>query len=123
VTVSGVRLEASALARAHGVFNVLGGLWPLVSMRSFEAVLGPKVDHWLVRTVAGLMVTNGAVQLMAEGPDGLRAARRLGIGTALTLGAIDAVYAPKGRISRVYLLDGLFQWGWVLAWVRARPVR
>jgi hypothetical protein len=27
-------------------------------MRSFEAVSGPKVDRWLVETVAGLMVVN-----------------------------------------------------------------
>jgi hypothetical protein len=27
--------------------------------------------------------------------------RRIGIGTALTLGTIDLVYAPRGRISKV----------------------
>jgi hypothetical protein len=37
----------SALARAHGVFNIVGGLWPMVNARSFEAVFGRKEDRWL----------------------------------------------------------------------------
>lgn len=41
-----------ALARLHGIFNVLNGLWPLLHMHSFEAVFGLKTDKWLVRTVA-----------------------------------------------------------------------
>jgi hypothetical protein len=107
------------LASAHGVFNVVGGLWPLLHMRSFEAVTGPKTDRWLVRTVAGLMVVNGAAQWRA-GPsaDGLAAARRIGVGTALTLGAIDVAYGVPGRISRVYLIDALLEAGWLLAWAR-----
>jgi hypothetical protein len=103
------------------VFNVAGGLWPLVSMRSFEAVLGPKTDRWLVRTVAALMLSNGVSQLRAAAsPDGLVHARRIGVGTAATLGTVDLVYAPAGRISKVYLLDAVAEWAWVVAWSRAR---
>ena len=107
-----------ALARGHGCFNIVGGVWPLLHMRSFEAIMGPKVDRWLVRTVAGLMVANGVVQVSA-GPsrEALRQARRIGIGTALTLGTIDLVYAPRGRISKVYLVDALAEGAWVLAWL------
>ena len=43
------------LSRAHGLFNVVTGLWPVVHMPSFQAGSGPKVDRWLVRTVGGLM--------------------------------------------------------------------
>lgn len=50
------------VARAQDGVNSLGDLWPLLHMRSFEAVLGPKTDRWLVRTVAGLMLTNGETQ-------------------------------------------------------------
>src|SRR5688572_24351261 len=95
-------LEHRRLAVAHGWFNIVNGLWPLLSMRSFERVTGPKVDRWLVRTVAGLMVGNGVTQLAAAGsPEGLRAARLLGQATAGTLAAVDLVYAPRGRISRL----------------------
>jgi hypothetical protein len=115
-------MRRSTLAAAHGFANVVGGLWPLLHMRSFEAVMGPKTDVWLVRTVAGLLVANGAVQLSAAGrsPDALVLAGRLGIGTSVTLGTVDLVYAPNGRISRMYLLDALLEAAWVAAWLSAR---
>jgi hypothetical protein len=108
------------LARAHALFNIGGGLWPLLSMRTFEAVSGPKADRWLVRTVAGLMVANGVAQWRAGTSDeALAGARRIGLGTAGTLAAVDLVYAPPGRISRVYLVDAVLEGAWVLAWLRS----
>lgn len=106
------------LVRAHGVYNVVAGLWPLLHMRSFQAVMGAKTDVWLVRTVAGLLLTNGLVQLGAATPGGVRHARRLGMGTAATLATIDLAYAPRGRISRMYLLDAVLEVGWVTVWAR-----
>ena len=112
---------AIGLARAHGAFNVVGGLWPLLHIRSFEVVTGPKTDRWLVRTVAGLMVANGLVQWRAEpSSDGLAAARRIGLGTAVTLASIDVAYAIPHRISRMYLVDAALEAGWALAWARPR---
>ena len=106
-----------ALARAHGLFNVAGGLWPLLHMRSFEIVLGPKTDRWLVRTVAGLLIANGLVQVgAADTADGLAQARRVGLGTAQTLATIDLVNVPSGRISRVYLIDAALEVAWIVAW-------
>lgn len=86
-------------------------------MRSFEIVLGPKTDRWLVRTVAGLLIGNGLVQVGSpDTADGLAQARRLGLGTALTLATIDLVYVPSGRISRVYLIDAALEVAWIVAW-------
>ena len=114
-------MHAAALSRAHGLFNVVGGVWPLVSMRSFERVTGPKADRWLVRTVAGLMVVNGVTQLAAgSAPEALRLSRRLGQGTAATLAAIDLAYAPPGRISKVYLVDAAAELTWVVLWQATR---
>lgn len=106
------------LAKAHGAFNVTSGLWPLAHISSFEAVLGAKVDRWLVYTVAGLLLCIGAAQLTTS-PDvaGVRQARRLGIGVALTLGGVDLVYALRRRISRMYLVDAAIEAGWLLAWL------
>ncbi|MCV7401548.1 hypothetical protein H7K24_15495 [Mycobacterium fragae] len=110
-------VRAATLAKLHGVTNIAGGLWPLIHMRSFEAVLGPKVDRWLVYTVSGLLVSIGAAQSASSAdPAGVRQARRLGMGTALTLGAVDLVYALRRRISRVYLVDAAMEAGWLLAW-------
>lgn len=107
------------LAQAQGAFNMLGGLWPLLSIRTFEAVYGPKVDRWLEYTVGGLLTTVGAAQLMSRDADQLRVARLLGIGTAATLLVVDLTYVPKGRISRMYLQDAACEVGWLAAWAWA----
>src|SRR4051812_24670797 len=115
---NGGTMASPDLAKLQGSFNIINGLWPLVQMRSFEAVSGPKTDKWLVQTVSGLLITVGMEQLRAASrPEGEPAAKRLGIGTAATLAAIDLVYAVKGRISKNYLLDAvveiLFIWNWL----------
>lgn len=107
-------------AVAQGVFNIVGGLWPLLSLRSFEWVFGPKQERWLEYTVAGLLCVNGAVQIAAARAGEPVAARRIGQGTALTLLAIDLVYVPLGRIRWTYLIDAAMEAGWLLAWRGAR---
>ncbi|BDT90362.1 hypothetical protein IFM12275_03380 [Nocardia sputorum] len=105
------------VARAHGVFNVVGGLWPLLHRRSFEAVFGPKNDHWLQYTVAGLLAGNGVAQILASfSPVGVADARRIGVITATWLLAIDLKYVPKGDIPKTYLLDAAMEVGWLAAW-------
>jgi hypothetical protein len=39
------------LLRGQAMFYVITGLWPLVSLGSFERVTGPKTDDWLVHIV------------------------------------------------------------------------
>ena len=113
------------LALGQGLYYLGTGLWALVSIRSFEAVTGPKVDRWLVKTVGVLVSVIGAALMLA----GWR--RRvapesaiLAAGSAAGLGAIDTVYATKGRIAKIYLLDAVVEValvaGWVLA-ARRRP--
>ena len=110
-----------ATAACQGAFNVLTGLWPLVHMGSFEAVTGPKHDKWLVRTVSGLLVTIGVEQLRSvRSGQGLQSARRMGVGTAATLVAIDVFYASRGRISKVYLLDAVVEVMILTSWLAAR---
>ena len=97
---------------------MVNGLWPIVHMRSFDAV--PKVDRWLVRTVGGLMAANGLVQLTADAAD-QRMSARIGMGTSAVLAAVDVRYGATGRISRVYLNHAVVQLAWVTAWARTRP--
>jgi hypothetical protein len=114
--------RADTVAVAHGLFNVVGGLWPLVHLRSFEWVFGPKTDVWLQMTTGGLLVSAGVAQLAAApAPQGPVQARRIGLGTAFTLLAVDLVYVPKGRIRPTYLLDAAMQTGWIAAWLRSAP--
>jgi hypothetical protein len=112
-------MDGVVLGRAHGVANLVGGLWPLLHISSFEMVFGPKTDRWLVKTVAGLLMVNGLTQLTTSSTaGGVRQARRLGVGTAAVLAAIDLVYVPARRISKMYLVDAALEVGWILAWYR-----
>jgi hypothetical protein len=114
--------RADTVAVAHGLFNVVGGLWPLVHLRSFEWVFGPKTDVWLQMTTGGLLASAGVAQLAAApAPQGPVQARRIGLGTAITLLAVDLIYVPKGRIRPTYLLDAAMQTGWIAAWLRSAP--
>ncbi|MEV5885220.1 hypothetical protein AB0L74_21225 [Streptomyces sp. NPDC052020] len=112
--------DTAAVAVAHGAFNAAGGLWPLLHLRSFEWVFGPKTDVWLQKTTGGLLLSAGAAQLAAAAdPRGAAQARRIGLGSALTLLAVDLVYVPKGRIRPTYLLDAAMQAAWIAAWLRS----
>ena len=88
--------EAVRLARLQAIFYIVTGVWPFVSIRSFEAVTGPKVDRWLVKTVGALVAA----------------------GSAAALAAIDTVYVARRRISPVYLLDAVAEIALVAAWTR-----
>ncbi|HET6614801.1 MAG TPA: hypothetical protein VFH62_02840 [Dehalococcoidia bacterium] len=108
------------IAIAQGTFFVASGVWPLINMPSFEAVTGPKMDRWLVKTVGALVAVSGAAMASA----GLRGritpeTRLLAMGSSLALAAIDVVYARRKRISRIYLLDAVAEIGLVLAWLTA----
>lgn len=113
-------LEAAArLARAQGLFNVVGGAWPLVWLRSFEWIFGRKRDVYLQKTSGLFFLGSGIALLLAEPTeDGIAAARRIGIGAASVYLAIDLIYVPKRDIPASYLLDALMEAGWIYAWTR-----
>jgi hypothetical protein len=111
-------MKSNQVALSQGIFYVATGLWPIVHMRSFEAVTGPKVDKWLARTLGGLIAAVGATLIVGSferSPS--RALRVLGIGSALALGAADVLYAARRRISKVYLGDAAAEGALVTGWV------
>jgi energy-converting hydrogenase Eha subunit E len=76
----------------QGIFYVTTGLWPLIHLRSFEAVTGPKLDKWLVRTLGGLITAVGATLIAgAYERRPSRALRLLGLGSAAALGLADVI--------------------------------
>jgi hypothetical protein len=110
-------MRHAALARLQGLYFLATGVWPLLSMRTFEAVTGPKVDRWLVKTVGVLIGVIGAsLVLGARRP--APATTVLAVGSAAGLGAIDTIYATRGRISSVYLLDAVLEALLLAAWGR-----
>ena len=112
-------LQPSLMSKTHGAFNIAGGLWPLLHLRSFEAVFGPKVDRWLVYTVAGLLASVGYAQVKAGTSREWTHARRLGLATATTLLVIDVVYVPRGRLKWTYLIDAAGEAILLLGWASA----
>jgi hypothetical protein len=94
----------------QGLYYLATGLWPLVNLRSFEAVTGPKVDDWLVHTV-GLLAAAIGIALLA-GSSRSRLSMEiltLAVASAMAFGTIDLVYALRGTISRIYLADAIVQ--------------
>lgn len=109
----------ATVAMGQGIYDLTTGVWPLLSMRTFLAVTGPKADLWLVRAIGLLTGSIGAALLAG----GLRRRitpelRFLGLASALSLGGIDVTYVARRRISPIYLLDALAQAAFVAMWAR-----
>jgi energy-converting hydrogenase Eha subunit E len=104
----------------QGGYFLITGVWPLVSLDTFEAVTGPKTDDWLVITVGVLVAVIGAVLLFS-------AARRtlplevvvLALASSIGLALVDVVFVSRRVIAPIYLRDAALQallWiGWAIA--------
>ena len=111
--------EAIRLARLQAIVYIVTGIWPLVSMRTFEAVTGPKVDRWLVKTVGVLVAVIGSALALASRRRQLAPETVLvAAGSAAALATIDTIYVAKRRISPVYLLDAVAEIALVAGWAR-----
>ena len=106
---------------AQGAYYAVTGIWPLLHRRSFEAITGPKVDFWLVRTVGAVLTVVGIALALAgrQGRD-TPEVRVLALGSAAALTAVDVVYVARGRIRPTYLLDAAAEVGLVVGWLLLR---
>lgn len=96
----------AVLCTIQGLYFFLTGVWPLVSLCTFEAVTGPKVDDWLVKTVGVLIAVIGAVLTVAGIRDHVsEEVAFLAGGSALGLAGIDVWYDARRVIPPIYLLD------------------
>ncbi|MFL5779283.1 MAG: hypothetical protein ACJ761_10105 [Chloroflexota bacterium] len=105
----------TSVALAHAWYYLLTGIWPLVSMRTFEAVTGPKRDRWLVRTVGALVAVVGAAILRSRG----RGDPFLPVASAAAFTAVDVVAVATRTVRPVYLLDAAAEIALIIAWRRA----
>lgn len=113
-------MSFSALLTAQGIYYFLSGLWPVVHIRSFLTVTGPKTDLWLVRTVGLLIAVAGAAMIQAGLGDELTLAMLiLAAGSAAALAAVDIVYVALGTIAKIYLLDAALEIALLVAWAAA----
>lgn len=107
------------LAVAHGLYNIGGGLWPLLHMPSFELVTGVKRDEWLVRTVAGIVLFIGLL-LLHDALIRRRIDRTLKLvagGIAGVLGIAALAGSITGIIAWVYFIDGAIHCAFMVGWL------
>ena len=108
------------VAIVQGGYYLAAGLWPLLSMATFEAVSGPKTDDWLVKTVGVLVTVIGFVLMWAGFLNQVNAAVGvLAIGIAAGLAAVDFLYAMQGIIWPIYMLDGVAEVVLIALWALA----
>lgn len=108
----------SLVALAQALYFFVTGLWPILSMATFEAVTGPKFDTWLAKTVGALVIVIGLVLVLAA----LRRSMTLeivvlAIGSALALAIVDVVYVIERIIRPVYLIDAVAQALLIALWI------
>jgi hypothetical protein len=102
--------KRDALTRVQGAYYVASGLWPVVHMRSFESLTGPKQDHWLVRSYGVLIAAIGIVLLSSERTPALAVASSLGIATP------EVWYSlVRRRLPWPYLADAVVEAGFAAA--------
>lgn len=103
--------------RIQAFYFLVTGLWPLLEIRSFQKISGPKTDLWLVKTVGVLISVIGGV-IAAAGMRGRITPEVAGLamGSSAGLAVIDVYYSSRGHISRVYLLDALAEVAIIVAW-------
>ena len=116
-----VPFSKRSVALAQTAYYLPTSIWPILHIRSFEWITGPKVDRWLVKTVAGLIGMAGSTIGLAAARDRITPEIEwLGIGSALTLATIDLVYVRRRRIRPVYLLDAAANLGLAAGYLAAR---
>lgn len=99
----------------QGSYYGLTGIWPLVSIETFQWVTGRKTDHlvtgdegdhWLVMTV-GVLVVAIAVSLISAARLQFPSTETivLAMSAAVGLMAIDIIYVARQAILPIYLVD------------------
>src|SRR2546423_6909882 len=119
--MAGSHVGRCRVATFQGTYFLATGVWPLLSRRTFERVTGPKSDFWLAQTVGVLVATVGGVLLVGAKQKRITAELQLlGAGSAAGLALVDAIFAFRGRISKVYLIDAVIEAAVVASWARVR---
>jgi len=94
------------VALVQGLYFFISGVWPILSMRTFLKVTGPKTDLWLVKTVGLILAVIGLALVYAQINGEINTSViLLAMGSALSLAIVEFVYVAKRVISPIYLGD------------------
>jgi hypothetical protein len=98
------------VALVQGLYFLITGVWPLVSMRTFLMVTGPKTDLWLVKTMGVILAVIGLVLLYAWAAGAVNPpVIALAIGAGLGLAIVEMIYVSNKVISAIYLGDAVVE--------------
>jgi hypothetical protein len=102
----------------QGVYTLITAIWPLIDIKSFMVVTGPKTDIWLVKTVAVVLLPIAAFYLInIYRPGEILHLVLIGVINSIGLAIIDFYYSGKNIISRIYAVDGALQVIFALCWI------
>jgi hypothetical protein len=119
---------AVALCWVQGLYFFATGAWPILSVRTFQAVTGKKsdhliaeppteADHWMLFTISGLIIAISIAILAAAWRRWASAdTALLGIASAIALTIIDVVYVARGAIWPIYLADAAVEVVIIATW-------
>jgi hypothetical protein len=111
-------LNYQTLLKIQGIYYIITGIWPILSMDTFLMVTGPKTDLWLVIVVGMLIFLNGLVFLYCSyAKERNIPVEFLAAGMALTLAVLEVIFFIQGIISAVYLLDAALELVLVIFWM------
>ncbi len=106
-------------ALIQGGYYFLTGIWPLLSIDTFQKVTGPKHDLWLVKTVGVILTIIGAALMVSgSGKELVPSTVVLAVGTAAGLAGIEVIYVKKLIIAPIYLLDAVIELLFIAWWVK-----
>jgi hypothetical protein len=106
------------------IYYFLTGIWPILSIRTFFAVTGPKNDVWLVKTVGAIVTAISLAFGYAAAVGRISPEIKvLAITCGIAFIAIDTYYVACKNISKVYVVDAVIHMALVLLWIFVVPAQ
>jgi hypothetical protein len=94
--------------RAQGWYYLVGGVWPFMHFRSFQAVVGPKPDRFQVEVTSGLFMAIGAA-LLATDRQNPRSVPLRGLAVSTAAGVMLVEWRNRRQLRPVFLGEGLLE--------------
>ena len=91
----------------QAAYYLIGGMWPVAHVRSFEAVTGPKPDRFVVES-AGMLFSAAGLALAAAAATGRDRSSRV-LSAALPAASATMAYRHRADIRRTYHADAAAQ--------------
>ncbi|UOU97534.1 hypothetical protein MUU74_13650 [Chryseobacterium daecheongense] len=111
----------------QGIYFLITGVWPLVHLKSFMEVTGPKTDIWLVQTVAVLILSFSILFFYVAFKKRIVPIYALmGATSTFGLAVIELYYYLQGTLKWVYFIDSAIEmvffiyWLWYLLYYRRK---